>query len=107
MSGNNFLNILKTISEAMKCPVCDHSYDIEEVQFISQMEGYSLVHLTCSHCKNPMWVNFFSTDKKPNFKLEYLERERPDLGEISGDELIDFHNVLKNFDGDFKKVFGR
>jgi hypothetical protein len=107
MGGNNFLNILKTITEAMKCPNCEHAYVVEEVQFISQMEGYSLVHLTCSHCQKPVWVNFFSTEQKPNFKLEYLERNGADLEEISSNEVIDFHNSLINFDGDFRRAFGR
>lgn len=102
MSGNNFLNILKTITESLKCPTCDHLYELEEVQFISQMEGYSLVHMSCRHCKLPVWVNFFSSEQKPNFQIEQLPK---DQGEITSDELISFHQLLESFDGDFKKVF--
>lgn len=107
MGGNNFLTILKTITESMKCPTCEHSYELEEVQFISQMEGFSLVHLSCSHCKMPVYVNFFTSEKKPNFKIDYIRDEEFDFEEITTDEVISFHKLLTNFDGNFKKVFKR
>lgn len=107
MSGNNFLNVLKTITETMSCPNCNHSYDLEEVQFISKMDGYSMVHLACSHCKSPVWVNIFTLDQKVGPRMEYIERGDINTEEITSNELIEFHKVLKKFDGDFRRAFSR
>jgi C4-type Zn-finger protein len=109
MANYNFLSILKTITEAMSCPSCGHTYDLNEVQFVSQMDSFSMVHLTSKNCQKPVWVNFFATDSDPQMKVNVLQRTETflDMEEISSDEVISFHEELKTFDGNFKKVFNR
>lgn len=109
MSNNNFLSILKTISEMLKCPSCGHSYELKEVQFLSQTDGFSVVHLTCDHCKKPVWVNFFTTSEDPNLRIAQLLRQETflDMEEITSDEVLTFHETLTRFDGNFKKAFNR
>jgi uncharacterized Zn finger protein len=94
--------------EMLKCPNCGHSYQPKEVQFMSQMDSYSMVHLTCAHCHKPVWVNFFATEKDPGlFRVSTIQKEETflDMEEITSDEVLSFHEILKTFDGDFKGVF--
>lgn len=108
MNSNHFLNILKTITETMKCPTCGHSYDLSEIQFINQFDGFCLVHLTCGSCKVPVWVNFFAGDKKPNFKIETQPMDESILfEEITSDEILTFHEYLKGFNGNFREAFSQ
>lgn len=110
MDKGNFLSILKSLTDAMKCPKCGQSFNINEVQFVEQLDGFCLLQLSCEDCKTPIWVNFFATDNKPNFKIRFESakiEEEFNFEPITTDEVISFHNMIKEFDGDFKKVFRR
>ena len=92
----------------LRCPSCGHSYQPKEVQFMSQNDSYSMVHLTCDHCKKPVWVNFFATQVDPGFRLSTIQQKEDtflDMEEITTDEVLTFHETLKSFDGNFKSVF--
>lgn len=108
MDRNNFLTILKTITETLKCPSCQNQFDLAEIQFISQADQICYVHMNCKKCKTPVWVNFIASEKKPEYKINSnLDDDLFDLGEISTDEIINFSQFIKNFDGNFKKAFLR
>lgn len=105
--NNNLLQILKTLTEMMRCPHCASSYSIEQVQYISQVEGYCLLQVTCKGCHTPIWVNFIVENGSAKIKSEFniqnlkLTEEIP----ITADEVICFHQKIDTFDGDFKKIF--
>jgi hypothetical protein len=104
---NNILNILKTLTEMMHCPTCGETYTIEEVQYISQVEGYCLLQVSCKKCHIPVWVNFFvensQNKSEKRFSIQKLEQEKSEP--ISVNEVIDFHQQISSFDGNFKKTF--
>lgn len=107
MDKNNLLHILKTLTEMMHCPHCGEIYSLEEVQYISQVDGYCLLQVSCKKCRVPIWVNFFveknEMRKKIEFDIKQLNQE--DQEPITVDEVVDFHQILKSFDGNFKKTF--
>ncbi len=107
MEQNNLLHILKTLTEMMHCPHCGEIYSLNEVQYISQVNGYCLLQVSCKKCSIPIWVNFFveknQAKQKPVFNIQALSREN--LKPITTDEVVDFHHTLKLFDGNFKEVF--
>lgn len=79
------------------------------MQFMGSQEGYFLLSLNCAKCSLPVWVNVFAGTPGPggahindltigDYRLS--EREA-----IETNEVIDFSNYLKTFDGNFKKAF--
>jgi transcription elongation factor Elf1 len=96
----NLLNILKNLSENMHCPGCGKKYSIQEVQFMGQNDGQVLLQLSCESCKMPVWVNVIDGKAKIEEESALL-----DLEAICSDDLINFHNELMTFDGNFKKAF--
>jgi hypothetical protein len=104
---NNLLHILKTLTEMMHCPHCGEVYSLDEVQYISQVDGYCLLQVSCKKCRIPIWVNFFieknEIKQKPTFNMQLLLQEN--LEPITTDEVVDFHQMVRSFDGNFKKVF--
>ncbi|MDD5692908.1 MAG: hypothetical protein WC437_03775 [Patescibacteria group bacterium] len=105
--NNNLLQILKTLTEMMHCPHCGEAYTLDQVQYISQIEGYCLLQVSCKSCHIPIWVNFFvensQVKQKPELNIKNLEIL--DEGPITVDEMITFHQEINSFDGNFKKVF--
>ena len=103
MDKNNLLNILKTLTELMHCPTCGEAYTIEEVQYISQVESYCLLQVNCKKCNLPIWVNFFV--EKETKKKVYRNAKVLNHTDISANEIIEFHQNISKFNGDFKKIF--
>jgi len=103
---NNLLQILKTLTEMMHCPHCGEAYSLDEVQYISQVEGYCLLQVSCKKCRIPVWVNFFVENEKQKAKQAEINNLKiNDLSPITADEVIDFHEKIASFGGDFKTAF--
>jgi hypothetical protein len=91
----------------MHCQHCGESYTLEEVQYMSQAEGYCMLKVSCKKCKTPVWVNFFIENGRGKVKsrLNMNDLKLSSNEPISIDEMIDFHLKLSDFDGNFKAVF--
>ena len=108
MDEKRFLNLLKSLQNVMKCPSCGSLYEVSEIQFVSSQDGYFLLSMKCSNCLLPVWVNIFSgKNGRSGFTgdltindITLLNREP-----VTTAEIIDFHLLIKKFDGDFKKAF--
>lgn len=109
MDKNSFLNMIKNLQSLMRCPSCSSVYEMEEMQFMGQGDGYFLLSMTCHHCSLPVWVNVFSGSQgnMPLTDLSVLDVGLIGKEPITKDEVIDFHRFLKGFDGNFKKLINR
>lgn len=104
MDRKKFIELLKNLQNIMRCPSCGSIYNIDEMNFIGNKDGYLLLSMTCTSCALPVWVNFFAgTQPKISTDLNVSELERLSAEPISHDEVIEFHRFIKNFDGNFKK----
>jgi len=107
LGNNNLLQILKTLTEMMHCPHCGDVYTLDQVQYISQIEGYCLLQVSCKSCHVSVWVNFFVENSlaKQSLEFDLKNLEASDESPITADEVIDFHQEIYSFDGNFKKIF--
>lgn len=109
MDGKQFFDLIKNIYTALKCPACGEVYLIEEIQLLGHFDGFFLMQMTCSKCKLPVSVNFYTSreykEQMSDLKLSDLKNIPPEM--ISTDEVIDFHKTLKFFDGDIYKAVGK
>jgi hypothetical protein len=108
MDRDKFLDLMKNLQSVMRCPACSALYDVNEIQFMGNQDGYLLLSMTCSKCSLPVWVNFFAgTPGQPKVisDLTVADFELSNKPAITSDEVISFHNFINSFKGDFKKVF--
>lgn len=107
MDKKRFLDLLRNLQNIMKCPACGSLYNVEEMQFMGSQDGYFLLSLTCSKCSLPVWVNIFAGgNSRPTMSdLTITDLQLVSRGPVTADEVIEFHNSLKKFNGDFKKAF--
>jgi hypothetical protein len=106
MDREKFLELMKNLQGIMKCPYCGALYNLDEIQFVGNKDGYMLLSMTCSKCSLPVWVNFFAGNSgapRPPFDLSVADFNLTVRPEISADEVITFHRFLKTFDGNFQK----
>lgn len=104
MDRKKFFELLKNLQNIMRCPSCGSLYNIDEMNYIGNKDGYLLLSMTCANCALPVWVNFFAGNQpKMVTDFGFLDMGLVTQGPITTDEVIDFHRFIKNFNGDFKK----
>jgi transcription elongation factor Elf1 len=100
MDERNFSNIFRKATGNFFCPSCGAKYQGTEIESIERHENGYLVSIACSSCKLKLSMHVvtkgFST---PDYETEVLEQA------ITADEIIDLHNELQHFDGNFHRVF--
>jgi hypothetical protein len=110
MDKDRFLDLMKNLQTIMKCPSCGALYDVNEIQFVGNQDGYFLLSMTCSKCNLPVWVNVFAGgNQTPKIVTDLTVSDFELVGRdaILSNEVIDFHNFIKGFKGDFKKHLRR
>ncbi len=106
MDGNQFFELIKNIYTALKCPACGEVYEIDEIQFVGQFDGLFLMQMTCSKCKLPVSVNFYAKERTKEIvsDLNMLDLKHISQEPITSDEVINFHQTIRKFDGDLSKA---
>ncbi|MEI6267076.1 MAG: hypothetical protein WCP14_04275 [bacterium] len=96
--GNNFNNLFKNISQNLYCPSCGIKYTGNEINSVIKSDQGYLVSVNCHKCKLTVMVNVVGNK---DIFLPSGITENP----IGYDDVIDFHNEVVKFNGNFRKVF--
>lgn len=88
-------DIIKRAQEELSCSVCSRRFDIEEIKVRGMMDGQFLVQVSCHRSHAPALILYVvSTKQRPG-------------NAMSTDDVLDLHQTLKTFNGDFKSVFDK
>ncbi len=130
MNSYQLEELIKNIQKMIRCPNCGNSYKKENINFLGQLGQAVLVQLNCLNCKMPVMATIVMTPgitsnnslpdissfkeledlykNLPAFSNRKEKMSSPELSKpISSDEILDFHEFLENFDGDFNKLFNK
>ncbi len=108
-----------------RCGVCHRSYEPEDVHVLSRKPDFWMMLVQCTDCQAKSFVAAVMKDgdpKEARLALRQLteqaesgtvtiETEAPDEVIIEGEpvtvnDVLDMHEFLDTFDGDFNKLFG-
>ncbi len=100
MEEKSFNNIFRKVSGQFFCPACGSKYQGTEIDSIHpQEEGY-LVSISCRNCNLKLSMHVL-TKGFSEMHATQDEIESP----ITIDEIVDLHEKLKHFDGNFRRAF--
>lgn len=103
--------LLKQIIGSYRCKICCQGYRRELVRVAARYEELWIVSVRCGRCRNTQLFYVQMRDGEEDTLLENLtprdEERQEDLPPISTDEILDMHQFLRGFDGDFRRLFGR
>lgn len=104
------------MSVILHCPVCSNKYNAEQTSIIESKEAEKydnptmLVHTDCERCKSSVVFSIaldgpeiFSVGMVTDLTSKDAQKFR-DENYISLDEVIEFHDFLESFNGDFERV---
>jgi len=100
---------LKRLFSKVNCGVCGQKYDVSNIKILDQEDGLWVLSVYCSSCGTQGLIAAVVQEGNITEVITDLteaERERFDDSEVVGvDDVLEMHNFLKEFDGDFASLF--
>lgn len=101
---------IKQLMSAMKCSVCGALYRPANIKVLGHRDNLWFLSVSCHSCKSQGLVAAVIKEEGdiPGIitdlsKEEYSMLEGGSM--VSGDDVLDMHQFLSEFDGDFNRVF--
>ncbi len=93
MNYSDLREVMKHIKRVVICNNCKKRFLNEELQIVSTFQNEGLFHAFCHICLNQLLIHatIINQAHKP--------------GEITRNEVLDMHNFLNQFNGDFSQLF--
>ncbi len=101
--------VIKKLMSSIKCVVCGQHYEEDDVNILGHQENLWFLGVFCSACHSKCLVAaVIKEDKALGVIADLTEAEREgfrNVDVVRADEMLDMHNFLKDFDGDFPQLF--
>jgi DNA-directed RNA polymerase subunit RPC12/RpoP len=110
-----------------RCVVCHHQFETDDITVISREKDMWTMLVECTDCHARNFVAAVLADGDPEEAQLALRRlserairelnspdepepiaeleKAPDFGPVTASDVVDMHEFLKTFDGDFKALF--
>lgn len=102
---------LKLIVEQLKsnvsCPKCSSCYHDQNIDLVGAINDDHCVFLVdCPHCESESFINVcLETEEMEHISnFPQMEEDEAPAG-ITTNDILDMHNFLKDFKGDFRSLF--
>ncbi len=112
----SYKKMMELLSFILHCPVCSNKYTADQTSIIESGEvekydrGAMVVHTDCERCKSSVVFNIslegpeiFSVGMVTDLTSADAKKFR-EQGGVLTDEVIEFHDFLETFDGNFEAV---
>ncbi len=102
-------SLIKKMIASIKCGACDQHYEEDHIEIIEHSDEMWFLRVLCSSCHvKSLVAAMIRDDRKAEVFTDLTEAELEkfrDAGEVRVDDMLDIHNFLKDFDGDFPRLF--
>ena len=102
--------LIKKFMTSIKCTACGQHYEIEDVRVLGHQEDLWFLSVSCSSCHTQGLVAAVikEQNKKPELITDLTTAEIVkfrEMSRITGNDLLDMHSFLKDFNGNFSGLF--
>lgn len=101
--------LIKRLITNIKCSVCGGRYDEENVRVLGRYTDLWFLSVYCPTCKTQGLVAaVLNEEETPELVTDLTEGEYEKFREMAAvgvDDVLELHNFLKGFDGDFSRLF--
>ena len=102
-------SLIKKLMTSIKCGVCGHRYEVDNINVLSHDKDLWFLNTICSSCHTRCLIAAIVREgKAPEVITDLSEAELSrfrNAGKLTADDVLDMHDFLKNFDGDFSRLF--
>ncbi len=111
MNSYQLQELIKNVQTMMRCPSCGANYGENHIHFLGQLDMAALIQLDCESCGLPVMATIVVSNGKEQAPKLLSDISKEDLKgkhakePVTGDHVVDTHQFLKDFDGNFEKFF--
>jgi len=101
--------LIKRLMTSMKCESCGQHFEVYNIDVLGHREDMWFLRVLCSVCHTQCLVAAIVKEgEKPEAVTDLTETELDEFREklIEVDDVLDMHHFLKDFEGDFSRLFG-
>ena len=102
-------NFIKKLMTSVKCSVCGQQFEAGNINVLRHEDNVWFLRALCPACHTQCLVVAVTEEGKASKVVTDLtETELDKLGDVGAptlDDMLDMHNFLKAFDGDFSCLF--
>lgn len=104
--------IIKNMVASMSCGVCGQSYGTDSITVLGRKEALWVLRVVCPACQTRhLMVAVAEKAAETEHDVTEVAGGEPDkldnVGKLTADDMLDMHNFLNDFDGDFSRLFGQ
>ena len=103
--------LIKRLMASIKCDVCGQGYELGSINILGHDKDLWFLSALCPACHTRYLVVVVVKESNvPEVTADLTEAEVGKLknaGSLTSDEVLDMHNFLKDFDGDFSRLFSQ
>ena len=102
-------SLIKRLIASIKCGTCGQNYEEDNIDVIEHSEELWFLRVLCSSCHvKSLVAAIIREDEKAEVITDLTEAELDKFRDVDGvrvDDILDMRNFLKDFDGDFPRLF--
>jgi len=102
--------LIKRLMASMKCDSCGQHYKVYDIDVLGHREDLWFLRVLCSACHTQCLVAAVVKEgRMPEAVTDLMAAELDEFGDsvIEADDVLNMHDFLKDFDGDFSQLFGQ
>jgi hypothetical protein len=102
--------LVKDLVGTFRCPVCRHSFQDDHVRVAARYEQLWIVSVRCRACRKQQvfWIALKESETLASDEIEEMDLEYfADGAPVCADDVLDMHEFLREFNGDFVGLFAR
>lgn len=104
-------NLVRRLISSIKCSVCGQGYERSNVKVIGHDDDVWFVSAYCPACGSHSLVAAVISEESTSESVTDLTEEEFDrfseVDEVTADDVLDIHALLKEFDGDLATLLAR
>ena len=96
MRDEAMLELLQRVQRELTCPVCKRNFELDEIRVRGAIDHHFLVQASCHRNHHPTLVLYVAGHGEEHSNHKH---------QITNDDVLDLHQQLKEFNGDFRAIF--
>ena len=104
-------SLIKRLVASVQCSICGKRYEADNIDVLDHEEDLWFLRVTCPACDTHFLLAAIIKEEKVTEVITDLTEAELDkfknAGDLTPDEILDMHNFLKGFDGDFSRLFAQ
>jgi len=101
--------LIKHIITNMSCAICQNRYEEDDIHFIDHHDDIWIMSIVCKQCHTRGQVFALIKEHDDETTMAELTLDEwakfQEMPQIDSNEVLDMHQLLKNFEGDFGELF--